>query len=156
MSGEGEFDFEIFAPDWVTLSESMGTVRTEKRILIKVADTAESRQGELVVCKRNRGNDSALQVNQADNVNERIRIPIKTIIVPTVCENVEEDGKVVVHADSVETEGTGFRTIKRLGRGVGNLVEACGAEELEKLACIWEENNYRILQYAKEDIADEN
>lgn len=123
--GEGEFDFTIQAPKWVTLSESSGTVRTEKRILVRAADTSLNRQGELVICKLNSGMDSISQVNEKDNSNGVVRIPVKTVAVNTGCSNIEEDGKVVVHADSVATEGTGFHTIKRLGRGVGSLVEAC-------------------------------
>lgn len=120
--GEGEFDFAIQAPEWVTLSESAGTVRTEKRIQVKVVDTTENRQGELLV----RRLPARTGERTIDKViaSEELRISVKTIAVNTSCENVEEDGKVVVQADSVKTEGTGFHTVKRLGRGVGSLVEA--------------------------------
>lgn len=138
--GEGEFDFAIQAPEWVQLSESTGTVRTEKRILVKVADTTENRQGELVVHKLNSENDSTSQANETDSDNEVVKIPVKTIAVHTSCENVEEDGKVVVHADSVSAEGTGFRTVKRLGRGIGNLVEACAFVD-------WNEEEYSLSSY---------
>lgn len=113
--GEGEFAFVIQAPEWVTLSEISGIVREEKRILVRVKDTAENREDILTVH------------NLSDETS--VQITIKTMAIDATCENVEEDGKVVVHADSVSTEGTGFRTIKRLGRGVGSLVEACGVEK---------------------------
>lgn len=120
--GEGEFDFEIQAPKWVTLSESSGTVRTEKRILVGVSDVSQDREGLLIVS------------NLKDH--SKVEIPVKTIVYPTDCRNMEEDGRVVVDADSVDTAGTGFHTIKRLGRGKGGLVEAGTVEaqgEIERV-----------------------
>lgn len=39
---------------------------------------------------------------------------------------VEDGGAVSVDADSIPTDGTGFRMIKRLGRGKGSLMESYG------------------------------
>lgn len=113
-SGEGEFAFTIQAPEWVVLSENNGIVRTERRILVKVADTKVNREGMLTVSR----------LSGEGTEVEKVTIPVRTIVVSTSCPNIEEDGILSVDADSVETEGTGFRTIKRLGRGRGSLVEA--------------------------------
>ena len=116
--GEGEFAFEIVAPEWLQVSETNGTIQTEKRILLCVEDVAQSREGVVTVH------------NQTDKT--QIEIPVKIVAIDTACENVEEDGKVVVDADSVACEGTGFHLIKRLGRGKGGLVEACDTSEQKK------------------------
>ncbi|MBQ2922227.1 MAG: glycosyl hydrolase 115 family protein [Tyzzerella sp.] len=116
--GEGEFAFEIEAPEWLKVSETSGTIQTEKRILLCIEDMAQNREGVVTVH------------NQTDKT--QIEIPVKIAVIDTVCENVEEDGKVVVDADSVACEGTGFHLIKRLGRGKGGLVEACDTSEQKK------------------------
>lgn len=116
--GEGEFAFEIQAPEWLQVSETSGMIRTEKRILLCVNDLTQSREDVLTVR------------NLADGT--QTEISVKVTVVDTACENVEEDGKVIVHADSVSCEGTGFHVVKRLGRGKGGLVEACDASEQKK------------------------
>lgn len=116
--GEGEFNFEIAAPEWVKVSESSGAVKTEKRILVSIDDLKQNREGIISIR------------NLTDNV--QIEISVKVSPANTSCENVEEDGKVVVQADSVSCEETGFHLIKRLGRGKGGLVEACDSSEPKK------------------------
>ncbi len=112
--GTGEFSFRIEAPEWISLSKNSGTVCTEERILVRVDDTTVIRQGEMTVH------------NLTDGT--KVTVPVLVSAPVTVCPNLEEDGKVVVHADSVSCEGTGFHLIRRLGRGTGGLMEA-GSEE---------------------------
>lgn len=116
--GEGEFAFEIQAPEWLKVSETSGMIQTEKRILLCVTDMTQNREGVVTV------------YNQTDKT--QIEIPVKIAVIDAACENVEEDGKVVVDADSVACEGTGFHLIKRLGRGKGGLVEACDTSKQKK------------------------
>lgn len=116
--GEGEFAFEIQASEWMKVSERSGNIRTEKRILLSVDDLTLNREGIVTVR------------NLADGT--QIEIPVRVIAVHTACENVEEDGKVVVQADSVSMQETGFHEIKRLGRGKGGLIEACDTSEQKK------------------------
>lgn len=113
--GEGEFAFRIEAPEWLKVSETSGILQTEKRIRLCVEDMTLNREDVITVH------------NLAEGT--QVEIPIKVIVVDTICENVEEDGKVVVHADSVTCAETGFHLIKRLGRGKGGLVEACDTLE---------------------------
>ncbi|MBO5336990.1 MAG: glycosyl hydrolase 115 family protein [Lachnospiraceae bacterium] len=120
--GQGEFTFEIQAPQWVILSKSKGVVSTEERILVKVIEVSKNCQDVLKVKNLDDGTIVEVPVS--------IVVPDKLNISDTNCCNVEEDGKVVVDADSVNCEGTGFHCIKRLGRGVGSLIEACHAQEI--------------------------
>lgn len=136
--GEGEFDFEVEAPDYVSLVQSAGrsecsiaapgtgadcetsaprkngsvqlrgTVRAEQRILVRVDVITEDRQGVILV--RNLTDNTAVQ------------IPLRLLFVETECPNVEDDGMVCVEADSAQSAD--FCVVKRLGRGEGNLVEA--------------------------------
>jgi len=119
--GQGEFTFEIQAPQWVILSKSKGVVSTEERILVKVIEVSKNCQDVLKVKNLDDGTIVEVPVS--------IVVPDKLNISDTNCCNMEEDGKVVVDADSVNCEGTGFHCIKRLGRGVGSLVEACEVKE---------------------------
>lgn len=116
--GAGEFDFAIEAPEWLHVSEERGTIQTEKRILLAVDNLQENREGILRI----------------KNLTDKDQVEIKVRIMPvnTLCRNIEEDGKVVVHADSAECEGTGFYKIKRLGRGKGELIEAYDISEQKK------------------------
>ena len=109
--GEGQFDFWIEDLEWITLSERSGTVQTEKRILVEIKDVSQNRKGSLIIH------------NQKDGSS--ITIPVEVQAFHTSCINIEEDGKLVIEADSVSLEKTGFHLIKRLGRGKGNLVEVC-------------------------------
>ncbi len=111
-AGQGSFDFTITAPDWMTLSENSGSVRTEKRILVRVEDCTASREGEILV-------------KDLSDCSE-VRIPVKTEPPAQVCENTEEDGCICVQAVSVQSTVSSpyFHVIKRLGRCRGSLMEA--------------------------------
>jgi len=115
-SGKGEFSFRIDAPDWVRLSRTSGVVKTEERVLVRVTDTSESRAGKLVIHDLTGGVCTI--------------VPVRITHLDTSCPNLEDDGKVAVSAASVDVKGSGFRRIKRLGRGAGDLVEAFGTGPL--------------------------
>ena len=112
MRGQGSFDFTITAPDWMTLSENSGSVRTEKRILVRVEDCTAAREGEILV-------------KDFSDCSE-VRIPVKTEPPAQVCENTEEDGCICVQAVSAQSTVSSpyFHVIKRLGRCRGSLMEA--------------------------------
>ena len=42
--GTGEFEVSLCAPRWITLSEERAVIRSEKRISVTVAETAENRE----------------------------------------------------------------------------------------------------------------
>lgn len=127
---DGEFEFEIQAPDFVRLPDFAGEgfaeaypeadgsrhgifivrgrAETEKRILVQVDDVKEDRQGSILV--RCLADGSCVE------------IPVRICQVPTQCKNLEEDGIVCVEADSAASPD--FRLVRRLGRGWGNLMEA--------------------------------
>ena len=111
-AGQGSFDFTITAPDWMTLSENSGSVRTEKRILVRVEDCTAAREGEILV-------------KDLSDCSE-VRIPVKTEPPAQVCENTEEDGCICVQAVSAQSTVSSpyFHVIKRLGRCRGSLMEA--------------------------------
>ena len=121
-SGTEEVDFSIEAPDWIKLSQTSGTTDTEVRVLVKVSDVSDNRQGKILV------------INHA--TEGTVEIPVSTMVVGkwsevTVDERVhcqdvsviEDGGAVYVAADSQSSPA--FKKIKRLGRGAGSLVEAC-------------------------------
>lgn len=110
--GAGEFAFAAQAPEWVELSEESGIVRTEKRIMVRVRDTSERREGKILLR------------NLTDKTD--VEIPVRIQPADTACDSVEEDGKLAVDADSVPEAGSGFHLIRRLGRGRGGLMEARG------------------------------
>ncbi len=127
---DGEFEFEIQAPDFVRLPDFAGEgfaeaypevsgsrhgtfivrgrTETEKRILVQVDDVKEDRQGSIFV--RCLADGSCVE------------IPIRIRSVPTHCRNLEEDGIVCVEADRAASPD--FHLVRRLGRGWGNLMEA--------------------------------
>lgn len=113
--GEGHFSYVIEAPEWVELSKHQGEVETEERILLCVRDVSEKRRGMLRI--RNLTDDT------------EVTVEIETTAPDTDCPNIEEDGMIAVEASSVPLQGTGFRLVKRLGRGTGDLVEALRQEE---------------------------
>lgn len=118
--GKGQLAFEIEAPRWVSLSAKSGEVRTEERILLEVSEVSERRQGMLIIR------------NLSDHT--QVKVPIEILPAVTECPNVEEDGMVSVEAASIPVQGTGFCVIKRLGRGKGSMVEACGESDCAALS----------------------
>lgn len=119
--GEGEFAFTVECPEWIAVSERKGIVQTEKRILVRIKDMTQKRQGVIVV--RNLSDEECVEIPVKNGGNthktEEVERADGGIELP-----VEEDGKLVVEAASADCEGTGFHMIKRLGRGVGSVVES--------------------------------
>ncbi len=124
--GGGEYEFAIQAPDWLTLSESKGTIKTEKRILVEGRDFSSDRQGDLWVR------------NLTDGASRRIPVRIRKegeALLPR-----EDGGLVVLEAsqglpmssasqDDLPADFGDFRLILRLGRYKGDLMEAKGKAE---------------------------
>ena len=112
--GQGEFSFRIEAPEFVSLPDfpgghtGSGTVRTEKRILVRVDDVSRKQEGRIIVR------------NLTDQTVSEILVTVRPV--DTDCAHVEDDGMVCVEADTAHSSA--FRKIKRLGRGTGNLMEA--------------------------------
>lgn len=107
-AGHGEFEFRIEAPEWVSLSETCGTVNAEKRIMVKVDAITEDMCGEVVI------------YNVTDNT--KAVVPVKLTKVAASHANIEDGGIVVVNAEDIEAYD-GFAKIKKLGRGCGSLIE---------------------------------
>ena len=149
--GQGEFSFEIQAPEWVSLSKTEGKVCTEERIIVQVNDMSQSREGIIEVHNCADGTKVEVPVRVVSLKNESsgdVTLSSGASVKGNgfFCDysNMEDDGKIVVDADSVSCEGTGFHIIKRLGRGVGNLVEACVAQEpgeADKMKLTEQDNN---------------
>ncbi len=123
--GTGEFEVSLCAPRWITLSEERAVIRSEKRISVTVAETAENREGEIVI------------ENLCDGTAKRIPVRILATDLGkdgngednrfAACCAYEEDGLVVLEAAQVYSglESSGdFKNIPRLGRMQGSLVEA--------------------------------
>ena len=104
--GEGWFDFHAEAPEWVELSESRGRIYSEKRIMVTVKEIREGAEGEIRLW------------NETDKVLQCVPIEILPF---GRSGGTEEDGAVVIPMQGVEAEG--FRTIHRLGREEGDLLE---------------------------------
>ncbi len=129
--GQGEVAYEIQAPEWVSLSKTEGKVCTEERIIVQVNDMSQNREGIIKVYNLVDGSCVEVPVRVVAFEHENSQVGGNTLGCNKlfgIYHNIEDDGKVVVDADSVCCEGTGFINIKRLGRGVGNLVEACVAQ----------------------------
>ncbi len=115
-AGMGAFEFKIEAPRWLNISESTGTVSTEKRIMVNAPSIEENRCGEIII------------TNVTDNT--KAVIPVKLIKTEALHDNIEDGGIVVVNASSVaapeaeSAEDCGFAKLKKLGRGEGSLIEA--------------------------------
>lgn len=122
-TGTGEFCVRLHAPAWAELSLKQAAVRTERRILIRVEDTAIAREGEISV----------------ENLSDGSRQSIPVRIEKSACEQgecteqgcarivMEEDGLVAMEAGCTQFgpgKGGDFRRIRRLGRMQGDLAEA--------------------------------
>ncbi len=115
--GEGEIRFRIQAPGWVKLSETGGSFRTERRVLVSVEDVLADRKGIIVITDETGG--------------RRVEIPVETVRVSGSRIHVEDDGLAVVEASDASC--VDFKEIRRLGRGFGTLVEACVSRAPEQL-----------------------
>ncbi|MBQ9765958.1 MAG: glycosyl hydrolase 115 family protein [Lachnospiraceae bacterium] len=109
-AGSGEFEFEIEAPEWVKLSECSGVVAAEKRIIVSVDSVDEDKCGEIVI----------------HNITDRTKAIVPVVLLRAVTkdghENIEDGGIISVNAENVDAYD-GFVKIKKLGRGMGNLLE---------------------------------
>lgn len=108
--GTGELLFEVEAPDWVHLSRHVGRIQTESRILVTVGETDRWRGGKIKVHEKTTGVTAEISIVQEETFP--FRIPC------------EEDGVVVVRANSIAFLPENFRRISRLGRAGGDLIEA--------------------------------
>lgn len=111
-AGGGSVDFVLEAPEWAELSERAGSTETECRVLVTVRQE-EERRGSIRVIERNTGETLVIPVGKLA-VKESGEIPC------------EEDGVLFVRADAAVFLPEGFKRVKRLGRGGGDLVEVCG------------------------------
>lgn len=116
--GEGSIDFELDAPDWINLSQTKGTVRTECRILAWPEDAGVNRQGVIKVTEKKSGAHVAIEVSV-----------VAAGKYSALKGGVSDDGVVAVEADSAVSPC--FRRIQRLGRGRGSLMEAFCAEGMD-------------------------
>lgn len=109
--GEGSFAVRITAPEWLELSETRAHVETEKRILVRLRDGSAPKAG--VICVRNETDGDVLE------------IPVECL--PSPAEDggddcsCEDDGAVAISMDGALADG--FRSIPRLGREEGTLLE---------------------------------
>jgi len=128
-SGTEKVDFHIEAPEWVKLSQTSGTTDTEERILVKVTDVSESRQGTILVT--NHATESTIEIPISVNVVENAENnAVRKVECPETI-SIEDDGVIYVAADSRSVPT--FKQVKRLGRGAGSLVEACRNGEWTEL-----------------------
>lgn len=105
--GEGSFRYQMEAPEWITLSRMEGEVTAEHRILVTVNEARERREGSIRIW------------NMTDDV--RYEVPVSVSPALQREENRETDGAVVISCGEAQAEG--FRSIFRLGREEGNLLE---------------------------------
>ncbi|MBR6637548.1 MAG: hypothetical protein IKK96_01675, partial [Lachnospiraceae bacterium] len=118
-AGAGEFEFKVDAPEWLEVSESAGVVSHEKRIIVSTKDFSEDRQGTVTV------------TNVTDGVSETFAVRVSSLItkVEKDCVAIEDGGIVVVNAEDA-CAAQGWKTVKRLGRGGGNLLEAADSDSI--------------------------
>ena len=117
-AGAGEFEFKVDAPAWLEISESAGKVSHEKRIIVSAKDFSEDRQGTVTV------------TNVTDGVSETFAVRVSSLItkVEKDCVAIEDSGIVVVNAEDACENG--WKLVKRLGRGGGNLLEAADPDSI--------------------------
>ena len=114
-SGEGELSYKIEAPSWVTLSDCQGMVGAEKRIFVSISDDDTGIKEDVikVYCKE---------------TSQCIEIPVFADLSNADILNIEDGGIIDIKADTAaeyfDSKYQGWKVIKRLGRGEGNLVEA--------------------------------
>lgn len=82
-TGTGEFEVCLRAPEWAELSEERAVVRTEKRILVRAADTSENRDGEIVI------------ENISDGTERRIPVRTRNLWADSPCDAPCRKGNAV-------------------------------------------------------------
>lgn len=134
-TGNGELQVRLRVPEWVETEETAFTVRTEKRVLLRVARITENRHGSILV--------------ETEDGQTTVEIPISVRAKVSACDEkvassagadsfcfadagnagiadgitaTEEDGIIALEADSAQSPD--FKKIKRLGRLQGSLMEA--------------------------------
>lgn len=131
-AGSLPYSIEVIeGADWITLSESEGTIHTEKRILVSVLNPAEhaGKQGIINVLDHRDGSVIPVKVQ----VEEAVELP------EGVAAYIEADGYVSIPAagydrnifhDGVEGEAAkaGWVTVPGLGRHEGDAVMAWHSE----------------------------
>lgn len=131
-AGSLPYSIEVIeGADWITLSESEGTIHTEKRILVSVLNPAEhaGKQGNINVLDHRDGSVIPVKVQ----VEEAVELP------EGVAAYIEADGYVSIPAagydrnifhDGVEGEAAkaGWVTVPGLGRHEGDAVMAWHSE----------------------------
>ncbi len=120
-AGQDSFAFTIKAPEWVKLSQTAGSVETECRILAEVTDVTADRSGKIVVTADNGAGVAEVSVRTVAAANTAIAGYQNTN------PGIEDGGVVYVRAQSAVSPD--FKQLKRLGRGMGSLVEACVQNE---------------------------
>lgn len=156
-TGAGEFEARILAPEWAELSEKHVTVRTEKRILVRIPDISEERSGEIVVRNIDDGTERHIPIKTRKQECAVGKDPGDGQGSRMTASAFEEDGLLVLEAEQSsfglersadsrvilgpEAEqsisGLGlpadFRVIPRLGRMQGSLAEACVQRDEESV-----------------------
>lgn len=133
-AGGGSVEFALEAPEWLELSGNAGCTRTECRILATARRDAACGEKEQETARRDAGGRAQLREESRRgciriterNTGETVEIPVERAFVELPGHiPCEDDGVVWVRADSSAVLPAGFRRIKRLGRGGGDLVEVC-------------------------------
>ena len=124
--GDGAFDFEIEAPDWIGLSQKRGRVETEVRVLATAEDGRRNREGRILVKNLTDGGQLEIPV--------RLTVPKLSACVDGGAAGEapvfwEDGGLVCVEADAAVMTPQ-FGVIPRAGRCRGSLVE-CRLSEQE-------------------------
>ncbi|HJC24501.1 MAG TPA: glycosyl hydrolase 115 family protein [Candidatus Eisenbergiella merdavium] len=136
------FEYDIEAPDWLTLSSKRGKVGTEIRILATAEDTGKAARkaaaGRILVKNLTDGGQLEIPVSLTAACPEGM-VPVGERSLRKADGRdrkqdrgssgrpvfVEDGGLVCVEADAAETIPPRFRVVKRAGRCAGNLVECC-------------------------------
>lgn len=136
-TGTGEFEVCLRGPEWAELSEERAVIRTEKRILVRAADTSENRDGEIVIENISDGTERRIPVRTRNLWTDGASCdaPCRKGNAVSLCAP-EEDGMVALEAvqawSGLEPSGD-FRVIPRLGRMQGSLVEARVRRDAESI-----------------------
>ena len=123
-AGESEIGFNIYAPDFLKVSESSGTVHFEKRIFIENLSEEST--------------DALILIDSPDT-GEEIKV--------NVCVNKgADDGRIILEHDLIKEVTGNVSFIKHLGRDHGDLLQfddETGSVSYEFFVC--EDGEYKIL-----------
>lgn len=127
-TGNGELRVRLKLPEWAETDEQEFTVRTEKRVLIRVAQIRQSEQGSLLV-EAEDGQTAVeipISIRGEETAAGEMTVPEAEADSPCLADirsmSVEEDGIIALEANSAQSPD--FKEIKRLGRLQGSLMEA--------------------------------